>query len=538
MPPSSDSISSTSLPFGADTHIHATWRRSGSVPRSAHHEIQPAVYGQGPQACRILIADAQASDDASRLPNVQIPPSSIETISRSHKRVLRQHYILFWVLIGIFNISLIALTVAIVLGAVKAHQHGQNGAKCAAIIVGVFGFSGMVGSAALIWLILTGRKERARVEKRWADEEKVKEARSDRERRTESQIREIIRDRERSLSRSRSRGRGRDRVTRPAAAKIPSFRAMTPTSTSSARMPDHNTQPVRRRGRSPWPRTIDVSNDVDDDPDDAIDEENDKEDNNEKVSNHNKTVGKDKEEDITRHDEEGKAQAAQTTRDSASTHFQDLDPVERENEDNSRAETASRPDITILEQEILSMVSPPSNESNPFPAHPDPAHTSPIPLNTSSTYMNSSPPDPLPPASEPYTLPQHPPIEPTPSDPDILPSNHHVGIENPQGDHNNTPADRFVRWKHGGFGPAQSDDNFQAMLDLADDMGSEDERDRQLRRQKSNERVEKWACTLDLEAEGGVEREARGKRLREAVERGIQRMATRKRERRGGVVGD
>ena len=52
-----------------------------------------------------------------------------------HKKVLRQHRILFRVLILTFNISLIALTATIVLGAAKAHQVGQNGAKCAAIIV-------------------------------------------------------------------------------------------------------------------------------------------------------------------------------------------------------------------------------------------------------------------------------------------------------------------------------------------------------------------------------------------------------------------
>ncbi|CAD6582361.1 MAG: hypothetical protein ASARMPREDX12_000912, partial [Alectoria sarmentosa] len=456
MSPSSDSLSSTSLPFDADTHTHAAWRRSGSVPRSVQHEYQPAVHDLGPQTCSAFTADAQASDAVTRLPNAQIPPTSIESIPRSHKKALRQHRMLFWILIGIFSISLIASTAALVLGAVKAHQRGENGAKCAAIIVGVFGFSGMVGSAAVIWLVLTGRKERARLEKRWADEEKVKEARSFREREKESYVRESIKDREQSLSRSRSRGRGRDRVTRPA---VTSVRATTPTPASQ--MPDHNTQPVSKRARSPWPSPVDFSNDIDDDPDDAIQEENDKEIRIEKDSNYNDNGNED--EKHSGQDEKVASQAPQNLRDSASTYFQDLDPSDSENEDNNNNNKES--DIAILEREILSKLSLPLNDCKPPTPLADPSPPSPIPPNT---HTNSHPTSP-----EPYNPPQQPPTH----------------LLSPP------PPNTIPRLCHGLQGSAQSDDNFLAMLDLAaeDDAGSEDEIERQRRRQRGKEKVEAWA---------------------------------------------
>ncbi|KAF6230994.1 hypothetical protein HO173_010694 [Letharia columbiana] len=538
MPPSSDSVSSTSLPFGADVHTHATWRRSGSVPRSVHHKHQSAIDDQGPQTYSDLIADAQASnDELSRIPNVLVPPSSIRSIPRSYKKVLRQHRILFWVLIGIFNISLIASTVAIVLGAVKAHQYGQNDAKCAAIIVGVFGFSGMVGSAAVIWLILTGRKQRARLERRWADEERVKEAIAVRQRERNSNIHDSIKDRERSLSRSRSRGRDRDRVTRPAAAAIPSFRAMTQTPASSTRIQDHDAIPLSRRARSPWPRPMDVSDDVDDDPDNVIDAENNKESTHENNRNYDKIGNEDEDEDKHKdededgddgaHDKEVEAQATQKVRDSASTNFLDLDPSDSENEDNNRAETADRPDITRPEPKILSKVSLPLDNSKPLPPLPDSGHASPTPLPTSSTYINPSPADPRPATSGAHDPPQLPPIEQTPFDPATVPSNR-LDTRNA---HTTTPPPppppTLPRGENGGLGPAQSDENFQSMLDLAEDAGSEDEAARRSRRRRVRERVEAWAW------DGGAERGERGKGVREAVERGLGRVAGRKRERRG-----
>ncbi|CAF9923982.1 MAG: hypothetical protein ALECFALPRED_002582 [Alectoria fallacina] len=534
MSPSSDSLSSTSLPFGADTHTHATWRRSGSVPRSVQHEYQPAVYDLGPQTYSAFIADAQASGAVTRLPNARIPPTSIESIPRSHKKVLRQHRILFWILIGIFSISLIASTAAIVLGAIKAHQHGENGAKCAAIIVGVFGFSGMVGSAAVIWLILTGRKERSRLEKRWAEEERVKEARSVREREKESYVRESIRDRERSLSRSRSRGRDSDRVTRPAVTNTPSVRAMTPTPASQ--MPDHNTQPVSKRARSPWPSPVEFSGDIDDDPDDAI-QENEKEIKIEKNSNYNDNS--DSDEKSSGQDEKVASQASQKLRDSASTYFQDLDPSDSENEDSNNNNNNNEADIAVLEQEILSKLSLPLNDSIPFTPLPDPNHTSPIPPHTNSTHTHSSPTDPHthhPTSPKPYGPPQLPPVvSQTPSSTAIQPP--------PDSEPPLPPPPTIPRLQHGLQGSVQSDDNFLAMLDLAEDAGSEDEAERRRRRQRGKERVEAWASAVEeseeMEDEGWGERKERGRRLREAVERGMRRVAVRKKERRlgGAVVG-
>ncbi len=515
MPPSSDSISSTSLPFGADIHIHASTRRSTSVARSMHHGHRPAIYDQGPQTYAALIADARAPNAVSPPTETPIPPSSIKNIPRAHKKILRQHSILLWVVIVIFLISLIALTAAIVVGAVKAHQRGQNDVKCAAIIVGVFAFSGLVGSAAVIWLILTGRKERARLEKRWADEERVKEAANIWERHTESQLRRIITERGRSLSRSRSRGRDRNR---------PSFRDMTS-------KPEHNPQSVSRKKRTPWPSPMDVSSDVDDDHDDAIDEEKHEEKLQVMGSSYNSS-GHEARND-NGHGKEVMVQAKQERRDSASKSFQDLDPLGSESDDDNEVETASRSNINILEQEILSKLSLPLDHSKTSPTLPDSNHTSPMPLISSSTYIGSSPTEPYPTASGPHNPPRAPSIKQAPFAPDIVRSQNHAIENTPGGD---TTPRHVPGWNHARLGSAQSDENFQAMLDLADDAGSDDEKDREIRRQKGKEKVEEWASSVDPEADAW-EREARVRNLKEALEKGIKRVANRKRERRAAVVG-
>ena len=435
----------------------------------------------------------------------------------------------------IFHISLVALTAAIILGAVKAHESGQNGVKCAAIIVGVFGFSGMIGSAAVIWLILTGRKERARLEKRWADDERAKEANCIRERRSERRLRQVIRNRERSLSRSRSRGEDRGRNTRPAFAKAPSFRAMTPASTSPTQMPDHKTQPMSKRTRSPRPSPIDVSDDNDDDTNHETNQDATQETNQEK-SHENSNIRNDnwdKDENDGGYNKERKAPAMRNLRVSASTTFEDLDALDSEKDEKDEREIASRPNIAIPEKIVRSKVSLPLNDTKPLPALPESGHTSPIPLNTTSTYINSSSTGPHPTAPGLYNPLRYPPFEQTPMHPATMHSNN-PAPPNAQSDAIISP--RIYGWGDGGLGSAQSDDNFQAMLDLADDAGSEDERDRQLRRQKSLEKVERWASTFDSEAVE-EDREVKGKRLREAVERGLRRVATRKKERREVAVG-
>lgn len=561
MPPPSDSLSSTSLPLGADTHTHTTWYQSGSVPHSVRHGYEPSIHHHGSQTYSAVVADALASDAVSRLANTHIPPSSINDIPRSHKKVLRKHPVLFWIVITIFHISLTALTAAIVLGAVKAHENGQNGVKCAAIIVGVFGFSGMLGSAAVIWLIMTGRKERARLEKRWADDERAKEASCLRERRSEQRLRQVIRSRERSLSRGRSRVQDHDRNSRPAVSKIPSFRAMTPASTSPMRTPDHNTQPMSKRRRSPWPRPMDISDDGD--LDNATDLEKNLEtlqgiqqrisqgtsreihykikretskENIQKKNHGNDDEGlnrRDKDKNDGSHGQQGMAPARRNLRVSASTIFGDSDPSDTNSGENYKGE------IVIPTQTARSKVSLPFHNPNPLPTPPESGHTSPTPLDTASTYISPSSTDTH--SSGLYNYlryplaPKTPPLHPAPAHSNNLaPSD-----SNTQDDAIMTPLPlqhRIYGWGDGGLGSEQSDDNFRAMLDVADDAGSEDERDRQIRKQKSRERVEQWASSFDEDG-GGEDREEKGKRLREAVERGLRRVATRKKVRREANIG-
>lgn len=572
MPASSNSVSSTPLPFGADNHT--TLSRSGSVPRSVHHEYQAANHDRVPQTYADLIDDAQHSIMLTRLPNVQIPPSSIKSIPRSHKKVLREHCILFRVLIVIFLLSLMASTAAVVLGAFTAHQYGQNGVKCAATIVGVFGFSGTVGSAAVMWLILTGRKERARLEKRWADEEKVKEAVSRRGRRTESQLRAIIKDRERSLSRSRSRGRDRDRdrALRPAGARIRSFRSfelMTPTPTPSSWMPDHGVQGRSRRARSPWPRARDVTDDVDDDSEDGLDRKVDKEKDYEKDVRYNGAGGnqKDEERDVEKskhngkgdkedaeerdyekdgiyidnrknhgsHEQEDMALAAKDARVSASTQFQDLDSIYSAGDDDTKTEMASPPNMIMLQPKVLSKASLPLDVYKPLPAIPDPDYTSPAPRNFTSPYVSSSLSDLYSGVLEPFHSSTNPLFQHAPSNTDIACSNR-LRTRRARSDDDSPPD--VIRWTNRGLGSSQSDDNFEAMLDLADDAGSEDERDRQLRKQRSLATVTKWASAVSLEAEAeGAEREEKGRGLMDALQKGIRRVASKKKERRKETVG-
>ena len=462
---------------------------------------------------------------------------------------------------------MIASTTGVVLGAVKTHEYGQNGVKCAAIIVGVFGFSGMIGSAAVIWLILTGRRERARLEKRWAEDERAKEASCLRERRSERRLRQVIMDRERSLSRGRSRGQDRDLNARHAVSPIPSFRAMTPASTSPTRSPDHKSQPVSKRVRFPWPSPMDVSDDFsDDDLDDAIDlkknletlqgikqeinqginrafnDEIAQEAGKEFYQKQNHGIddscvdSRDKDKYNGSHEEQGKAPATRNLRISASTAFEDLDPLDTDCDKNDKRE------IPVPARTVRSKFSLPFHHPNPLPTPPESRHTSPTPLNTTSTYINPSSTHPYPTAPGLYNYlrypgaPKHTPLHSLTAHSD---NNLASSKSNSQGDTIITPPPPTYRihgWGDGGLGSEQSDDNFRAMLDVADDAGSEDERDRQLRRQRSQERVEQWANSFHEEAVG-EDREEKGKRLREAVEKGLRRVATRKKVRREANVG-
>ena len=527
MPPLSDSISSTSLPFGVDNHIHASLRRSGSLPRYVHHGNHSAIYNHHLQTHSTLLANSHGPNPVSHTYSLHIPPSSIHSIPRSHKKVLRRYRVLFWVVIGVFNISLIALTAAVVLGAIKAHQESQNAAKCAAIIVGVFGFSGIVGSAAVIWFILIGRRERARLEKRWAEEERVKEARGMRERLREAHIRESIKERERSLSRSQSRGRGRERTARPAVAKKPSHRAMTPAPPRSRRRRSQSASSSSEKRDSLLPRPLNISKDNLGHHNAGIDEKS-RGQSHERGDNDDR--GKDKNYDHDRQHEGGKAQVTRKIRDSALTQIHDTEPPKNEIYENEQLDAGSRLMIATLNEECSSEPSPRVDESEQLPAHlEDSAFTSPMPLNTSSTYVDSSSstdhashPDPLtsyhsplsrlPPRRDSTTpaitttttdLPPHP--NNTSTAVIFSRTNNHTNNEDEDEDEDENedeneedddespppspPRHHIPRLNHGGLGSAQSDDNFRDMLHHGDDRGlaseeeeGEDERVRRERR--------------------------------------------------------
>lgn len=448
----------------------------------------------------------------------------MHNIPKSHKIILRQHRILFWVLIGLFIISIIALTAAIVFGAVESPQQGSNDAKCAAIIVALFGFSGMFGSAAVIWLILTGRRARARLEKRWADEESVKMERGVLERFRESQIRASIKDREQSLSRSRSRGRDRDRdrITRPAAAKKPSFRAMTPAPKPSSRKSDHSSSCSSERRESLWPRPLNVSKDVLDDFNHAVDEKN-REMNREHHGNDDHD--KDQDEDQDAPDGERKSPFMQKSRDSVSMQLHDLDPSIHE-DDNQKAETASQPITAVIYREGSSKVYAHADQSKSLPLLPDSAHASPSPLETSPTYINSSHTDPY--TKFTYNTPQIDPSNHSPTATALPPSSTTSSLSSSS----ESPPPHVPGLQHGGLGSVQSDECFRAMLDHDDDDGlcsDNDNEERRCKRREIEKRVEAWASTTSLDAQG--RRKERGRKVREAVGNGLQRVAARKKGR-------
>lgn len=234
---SSTSLPTSPLPFGADTHTHNAYRRSTIAPGDPHDQAQPDQ-----QDYSSFVAAAQAEDARSHRASASIPPSSVKDLPLNHRNLLRRHKVLLWVVSVVFEISLIALTAGILLCAVRAHEYNADGGgKAAFVIVGVFGFAGMIGSAAVGWLVWQGRKERARLEEMWTVEEEMKDRRSVRETSRANEVLRSIRERERSLSRSRSRSRGRA-TNRPLSTTpqerlhselIPSFRAMTPTATEA-----------------------------------------------------------------------------------------------------------------------------------------------------------------------------------------------------------------------------------------------------------------------------------------------------------------
>jgi hypothetical protein len=254
---SSTSLPTSPLPFGADTHIHNAYRRSLTALGGSQDQAKPDQ-----QDYASFVAATQAEDVRSNRASASIPPSSIKDLPVGHKNLLRRHKILLCLIAVAFEISLIASTAGIILCAVRAHEYNSDGGgKAAFVIVGVFGFAGMIGSAAVGWLVWQGRRERARLEERWTVEEEMKERRSVRESSRANAVLRSIKERERSLSRSRSRSRGRashrppiaTREERPYSELIPSFRAMTPTATEA---PSIATERARD---STWTNRLDLS---------------------------------------------------------------------------------------------------------------------------------------------------------------------------------------------------------------------------------------------------------------------------------------
>lgn len=254
---SSTSLPTSPLPFGADTHIHNAYRRSLTALGGSQDQAKPDQQDYGS-----FVAASQAEDVRSQRASASIPPSSVKDLPLGHRNLLRRHKILLCLVSIVFEISLIALTAGIVLCAVRAHEYNADGGgKAAFVIVGVFGFAGMIGSAAVGWLVWQGRRERARLEERWTVEEQMKERRSVRESSRANAVLRSIKERERSLSRSRSRSRGRashrppiaTREERPYSELIPSFRAMTETATEA---PSIATERARD---STWTNRLDTS---------------------------------------------------------------------------------------------------------------------------------------------------------------------------------------------------------------------------------------------------------------------------------------
>ena len=528
--PLSDFMSSMSLPVGADSRVHASLRRSAN---DLDHKP-------------VIVANALASEAKPNNSHPYIAPSSIHDIPRSQKKALRRHPILFWVLIAVFDVSLIALTAAVVLAAfIKGREVGQTGVQCAAVIVGVCGFSGVVGSAAVIWMILRKRRRRKRLEARWVEEERVKDARGVRERWIESRVRESIWERERSLSRRSRRGRKVPGDRKMMSEGRISFKSMTPMPTSSSQGRSQSQRSKSRRVQSPWPRSLNIS-DGSDDSDDRTHE------NNTTQYKHKVSSSQHPIDAVEIRDSEvlgiecNKARKIPRMRVSTATHFLDLDPSDSEDDEDGECSVVEfvgqREEAIEMKMEFkrLSFTCPGPTylDEKPLPEIPDEGPLSPRirrgsnTATTTITYRDSA-------NSHfvalmvPYNSPQisrqqhhrkQPPPSPSPStfffllDTKLLNSklanlaHHHPtssfstsssssSFSSPSSLSSSHLHTIIPRLNNGNLGSEQSDLNFQAMLempdDLADYMGSEDERVRE-GRERAVERVEMWVCGVRL----------------------------------------
>ena len=550
MAPSSTSLPASPLPFGADTHTHSAWRRSLSVSRTPHpnaEAVKELYKDADPKYIQDypgFVAAARASDLALRHTSASIPPSSINDLPHRIRKGLKRHTVQLWVLAGVFQINMILLTIAITLGAVTAHSHGDGSTKAAAVILGIVGLLGAISSVAFGWLTWQGRQARAQLEKRWIAEEEVKEKRSLNEKATEEMVLKGIRDRERSLSATRGRSRG---GSRKQISRIPSFKELTPPETGrDSPVGDAPPRAGKDVGEDEVPTSTDDNNrdskwthhlDLDDEEDEyappvppvklparsgSL----------ERDANGNSNGGLPAEEtpnrgvspDIQQLEHQLRTRATHSTspqlgdnttitRDSLSPTLNGSSPINEES-------VVPLINSLLAHRRALSTGNPPINSPgsltttllNSPPTHPNPQNQTP-PAVVDSTRINSllairrshsltTPTSPSSPSS------RSPPPSPPPSPP-------------------------IPRAGNAGLGSEQSDANFLSnMLDDDDDARSEDEAIRYLRTERSREQVGRWAAGLDLpfglgeglgmgvfEREGVAGRRGRGRHIARLMRR-------------------
>lgn len=254
--------------FADDHHLNKSWHFSrSSLPWPQTGNNQQIVERRTANALTNVVRTSNASP-ALRPSNPLYP---------SHRRLPRRHTKILVFLTVIFEISLVQVTIAIVLGAVHAKKDGKDpGAKEAVVILGVCGAVGMAGTTLWAWLIWQGRRERERLERLWKEEDSIsrgsllkqgsrkKDATSVAAK--ESQIFGQRRSRSQHGNSSPGRGRSLMRVGEDEEPRrIPSFQAMTVKSTTTRQgttympvAPDNEEKDVADEDKSNWTHRLDL----------------------------------------------------------------------------------------------------------------------------------------------------------------------------------------------------------------------------------------------------------------------------------------
>jgi len=480
MPVSSDSLPDEPLPFGADNNIHQNWRRSTSGRGLAREQDRHASRDYAG-----FVADTQALYGARSGACASIAPSSIHNVPTKLKRLLRRYPVLYWVLIGVFQLGVILVTIAIVLGAATAHARGAGSAKVAVVVLVIWGFALMIGSAAGGWTVWKGRKERARLERQWAVEEERKERRSIREKMKEENKRQEIKERERSLSRTRSQSRGRSLrgvQRRPALGSRPSFQEMTPA-------PSHHPDEDAMKTLPPTP-TGPI-------PADALG-----------------IIGRI---GAIQTPVEPHHEADQQDRESTWTHHLDLSDDDSDSEERAKALN----DVLIRDNDVLmrDIVRTVSRASTPKVLHASPTireatlgvfdsdsttlESGPTAQDTTATLINS------PPFDDPVARspPRHLPVQ---RGARVSPTYYldHTPVQSPQirTSNNSGPDLDIIRSYNSGQGSNQSDENFMAGFNNPSDADSLNESARQIVRARSIAAIQRWDPDLDPNIKDAVDR--------------------------------